>query len=218
MLETPSSNAPVADGSGRTPGARREFGRLGSALTPDKIALTAGAQVEPSDQATEKQIGRVDFSAKAFVGPHATYYDDRWRWMDWQGRYQSWNWAAAASFGTWFAYRRMHRYAAIYGLWLVLLLVLVLSGTPLRLAGLLQLGVAIGLGLYGNTLYQQHFFQNAREIGRQYSGHAERMEALAVAGGVDRRAVCLWAGGVAAIGALLLLLAPSLGLEARWTY
>lgn len=218
MLQSPSSSSSVADDSGRTPGVRREFGRLGSALTPDKIALTAGAEAEPSDQATEKQIGLVDFSAKAFVGPNGTYYDDRWRWMDWQGRYQSWNWAAAASFGAWFAYRRMHRYAAIYGLWLMLLLVLVLSGTPLRLLGLLQLGAAIGLGLYGNALYQQHFYQNAREIGRQHSGHAERMEALTGAGGIDRRAVCLWAGVVLAIGAVLLLLAPSLGLEARWTY
>lgn len=214
MLEPPS-NLPAADGSDRT--VRREFGRLRTALTPDKLALTAGA-AEPSEQNTDDQIAPFDYSAKAFVGPNGTYYDDRWRWMDWQGRRQSWNWAAAASFGAWLAYRRMHRYGAIYGLWLMLLLVLAFWGTPLRLVGLLQLGVAIGLGLYGNTLYQQYFHQNAREIGRQHSGHAERVSALTTAGGVDRRALCVWAGAVLASGALLLLLVSGLGLEARWTY
>jgi len=152
------------------------------------------------------------------VGPNATYYDDRWRWMEWQGRQQSWNWAAAASFGAWFAYRRMYRYAAVYGFWLMLLLVLALSGTPMRLLGVLQLGVVIGLGLYGNTLYQQYFRQSAREVGRQHSTHAERVKALAAAGGVDRRALFGFAGIALAIGAALVVLTSSLGLEARWTY
>lgn len=217
MLESPSSKPPAADASGSGSAVRREFGRLGPARSHDRIALTAGAEAEPADP-EQKQIGLVDLSAKAFVGPYATYYDDRWRWMDWQGRHQSWNWAAAASFGGWFAYRRMYRYAAIYGLWLILLLVLAHSGTSLRLLATLQLGVAVGLGLYGNTLYYQYFRRCAREIGPQHSEHRERVEALASAGGVDRRALYVWAGAVLAIGALLLVLTSSLGLEARWTY
>lgn len=216
VFESPPSKSSTASESGSAPEVRRESGGLRAALTPDRIALSAGAV--PSEQEAGSEIAALEFSAKAFIGPNATYYDDRWRWMGWRGRRRSWNWAAAASVGAWLAYRRMHRYATIYGLWLLLLLVLALSGTPLRLVGLLQLGVAVGLGLYGNTLYQQHFFQSVREVGRRHSDHAERVGALVAAGGVDRRALCGWATVVLAAGALLLSLASSLGLEARWRY
>jgi len=218
VIESPSSKSAAAAGAGSTSDMRREFGRVRASLTPDPIALTAGAEADASGQDKTRQVGPVDFSAKAFVGPNATYYDDRWRWMEWQGRQQSWNWAAAAGFGAWLAYRRMHAYAAIYGVWLVLLLVLALSGTPLRLLALLQLGVALGLGLYGNTLYRQYFRQRARDIARQNGDHAERVRALATAGGVDRRALGVWLGLTVVLGAGLLALASSLGLEAGWTY
>lgn len=215
MFESPSKSSTASE-SGPTPEVRREFGRLRAALTPDRLALTAGAAA-PSEQ-DAGQIAALEFSAKTFIGPNATYYDDRWRWMGWRGRRRSWNWAAVLSLGTWLAYRRMHRYATIYGLWLMLLLVLALSGTPLRLVGLLQFGVAAGLGVYGNTLYQQHFFQSVREIGRQYRDHAERVSALAAAGGVDRRALLAWTAMVLATGALLVYFAADLGLEVRWRY
>ena len=45
---------------------------------------------------------------KTFVGPNGTYYDERWRWMEWRGRSRSWNWSAALTFGGWLAYRRLY--------------------------------------------------------------------------------------------------------------
>jgi hypothetical protein len=140
-------------------------------------------------------------SAKAFVGPEGTYYDDRWRWMDWRGRTHSWNWPAATTFGVWLAYRRMHGLALLRSGWLLLLVVLALLGVPLGLLLAAEAMVAVALGLYGNTLYLQHFRRLARGATRRFEDYRERVAALGAAGGVDRRAAWI----VGAVNALLVL-------------
>ena len=137
-------------------------------------------------------------STKTFVGPNGTYYDERWRLMEWRGSNRSWNWSAALSFGGWLAYRRLYGAAAIYVGWLVLLLLMLLNGASLRFAAGAQLLVAIAVGLYGNRLYQSRFRQAAWQVAQRQDEHAARLSALASLGGVDRRAVWLMAiAGVA---------------------
>jgi hypothetical protein len=145
-------------------------------------------------------------SAKTFIGPNGTYYDDHWRWMDWMGRARSWNWAAATTFGGWLAYRRLHRMAALHLVWLGLLLAAALNGVPMPLIGGLLVVGAVVLGLYGNTLYFRRFKQAAVEVAQRHDEHRARLAALAAAGGTSRRAV--WT--LAAAGALVAILIVAL--------
>jgi len=166
-------------------------------------------QVSEPDPAIADQVQRaivpVD-SAKTFVGPNGTYYDERWRWMEWRGLNRSWNWAAALTFGGWLAYRRFYVLAALYLGWLGLLLMLALGGAPLRFVAVLALIVAALVGLYGNVLYQQRFRRMSWKVAEQHEDHAARLKALADAGGVDPRAVWLMAAAGGALGALLVSL------------
>lgn len=150
-------------------------------------------------------------SAKTFIGPHGTYYDERWRWMEWRGENRSWNWAAALSFGGWMAYRRLYRHAAFNLVWLGLLVLLALHGTSFRFLAVVQLAVAVWIGLYANTWYQQRFRQAAASAAQVSGGHEARLEALAQAGGVDRRAVWLLAAATVGMIALLILIVQALG-------
>jgi hypothetical protein len=128
-------------------------------------------------------------SAKTFVGPNGTYYDERWRWMEWRDHNQSWNWAAALSLGGWLAYRRLYGAMALHLGWLGLLMILAVNGVPLTLLAVLQLGMAVTIGLYGNLMYRQFFRRVALRVARDHQEHAARVAALADAGGTDRRAV-----------------------------
>lgn len=150
-------------------------------------------------------------SAKTFIGPHGTYYDERWRWMEWRGENRSWNWAAALSFGGWMAYRRFYHHAAFHLVWLGLLVLLALNGTSLRFLAVVQLAVAVWVGLYGNTWYQQRFRQAAAAAAQVSGGHEARLEALARAGGVDRRAVWLLAAATIAVIGLLITIVQTFG-------
>ena len=96
-------------------------------------------------------------STKTFVGINSNYYDESWRLMEWRDVSRSWNWAAALSLGGWLAYRRLYDHAVLHAAWLTLLILLVLSGTPIRLVVLVQLIVAVLLGVYGNVLYRRRF-------------------------------------------------------------
>lgn len=166
-------------------------------------------QVSEPDPAIADQVQRalvpVD-SAKTFVGPNGTYYDERWRWMEWRGLNRSWNWAAALTFGGWLAYRRFYVLAALYLGWLGLLLMLALGGAPLRFVAVLALIVAALVGFYGNVLYQQRFRRMSWKVAEQHDDHAARLKALADAGGVDARAVWLMALAGGALAALLVTL------------
>jgi hypothetical protein len=177
-----------------TPSAR-PFGRLRrppAAPAPANDLIFEPGTVLPVD------------STKTFVGPNGTYYDERWRWMEWRGRSRSWNWSAALSLGGWLAYRRLYWHAALYLGWLGLLLLMALNGASLRLLAVILAAVATVVGLYGNTLYQQRFRKMALKVAHEHKDHAARLAALAAAGGVDRRAV--WMMAVAGLGVAGLLI------------
>jgi Protein of unknown function (DUF2628) len=173
----------------------RQFGRLRRPPVAEPEALIA-------DQ-LQQGVVPVD-STKTFVGPNGTYYDERWRWMEWRGLSRSWNWAAALSFGGWLAYRRFYGLAALYLGWLGLLLTLALEGASLRLIAVLHLLVAALVGAYGNTLYQQRFRRMSWKVAEGQEDHDARLKALAEAGGVDRRAVWIMAASGVGLGALLI--------------
>jgi hypothetical protein len=149
-------------------------------------------------------------STKTFVGPNGTYYDERWRWMEWRGKNRSWNWSAALTLGGWLAYRRLYALAVLYLGWLAGLLLLALNGASLQLLAVVFLAVAAIVGLYGNTLYQQRFRRMALEVAKNHQEYVARVGALAAAGGVDRRAV--WIMAVAGLGLGGLLIAIDNGL------
>jgi hypothetical protein len=136
-------------------------------------------------------------STKTFVGLNGTYYDERWRWMEWRGRARSWNWAAALTFGAWLAYRRLYGWAALYVAWLGVVLMMAMSGASLSLLAAAQLAVAVAFGVYGNTIYLQRFRRMAWRVAQDHQEHTARLCALADSGGVDRQAVwCMIAAGV----------------------
>ena len=184
----------MIDDDARAERVARRFGRL------------RRPQVSQPDPALAEQVAVPVDSAKTFVGPNGTYYDERWRWMEWRGRNHSWNWSAALTLGGWLAYRRFYGLAALYMGWLGLLLGLALAGAPLRFLVALALMVAVAVGLYGNTLYQLRFRRMSWKVVDQHKEHAARLKALAEAGGVDRRAVWIMALSGAALGAVLIAL------------
>jgi hypothetical protein len=195
------------DDDGRVEPGGRQFGRLRSspAAVPPETALEGGFRLRIPDvpappapqMAAAPLLVPVD-SAKTFVGPNGTYYDERWRWMEWRGRNCSWNWSAALTFGGWLAYRRLYGLAIVYLGWVGLLVLMIQHGVSLHLAALVQLGVAVTVGLYGNRLYQARFRRAAWEVAREHEEHAARIGALARRGGVDPRAP--WLMALAAIG------------------
>ena len=150
-------------------------------------------------------------SIKTFVGTNSNYYDESWRSMEWRGARRSWNWAAALSLGGWLAYRRLYDHAVLQGAWLTVLILLALSGTPIKLLALVQLVVAVLLGSYGNTLYRRRFRQAAEAAARHDGDYPAQLAALARSGGTDRRAVWLLAAAMAAVTAFLIAFRQSVG-------
>ncbi len=205
-LRNSAQQTVVLDGQAED-GSRR-FGRLrpSPAVPPAPAALEGGLRLRIPDRppaaltaSEELEPPVLPFnSTKTFVGPNGTYYDERWRWMEWRGRNQSWNWAAALTLGGWLAYRRMYALAAVYLGWLGVLVLMLLHRVFLPLTVAAPLGVAIAVGLYGNRLYQASFRRAALEVARQHDQYAARVAALASRGGVDPRAVWVWA--LAALG------------------
>ena len=195
VLQASTRESLLVDQDERAEQVARRFGRLRRPPAAEPVSLLAEPQ--------SSLVVPVD-SAKTFVGPNGTYYDERWRWMEWRGLSRSWNWAAALSFGGWLAYRRFYILAALYLGWLALVLAATLDGAPLRLLLAAQVIVAVVVGCYGNTLYQLRFRRMSWKVARQHDDHAARLTALADAGGVDRRAVWLMATAGLGIGALLI--------------
>lgn len=183
---------------------RQSFARMRSkvAARPD----SGPAPAEPED------VIEPSLPAKLFIGPNATWYDDRWRWMDWRGQAISWNGAAAGSFGVWFGYRRMYGSLALALGWLGLLCILALTGVPLRLLLSVQALAMLGAGLYGNQIYLRHFRRIAREVAETRHTHAAQVQAITAAGGVDRRTPALAGAGVAALVLLVAIVMSTLGL------
>jgi hypothetical protein len=185
-------------------------GRLASAPAPttfaDRLRLRMPAPTPPPalPEAGEAAVLPFD-STKVFVGPNGTYYDERWRWMEWRGRNRSWNWAAALTLGGWLAYRRLYALAALCLGWVGVVALMLLHHIFLPLMVAAHLGVAIAVGVFGNRLYLANFRRAAFAVARQHEGYAARVAALAGKGGVDRRAAWLWS--LAAVGLAGLVIA-----------
>jgi hypothetical protein len=142
-------------------------------------------------------------STKTFVGSNGTYSDERWRFMEWRSRRRNWNWAPVLSFGGWLAYRRLYSAAALYVIWLGLLVTLAVNGVLLWPLAIAQVAALLAWGNYGNALYMMRFRRAALEAAQGDGQHRDRLDALARAGGTDRMAVCLMSiAGVAVVAAV----------------
>jgi len=161
----------------------RQFWRLRRHAEPDEITFADQYVDEPG-------VVPID-SIKTFVGANGTYYDERWRFMEWRDRRRNWNWAAALSFGGWLAYRRMHLAAAAFVIWLGLLVALAVSGVLLWPLVVAQVIALLALGVYGNALYMMRFRRAALEAAQGEGQHQDRLDALARAGGTSRLGVYL---------------------------
>ena len=158
MLQASSRDREPASDLEALRASLRAFARLRQSAE----AGADGSSPRPRDEedAAAPDLLPLDLT-KTFVGPNGTYYDESWRLMEWRGAHRSWNWAAALSLGGWLAYRRLYEQAALHAVWLILLILLALSGTPIRLLLMIQVVVAVLLGVYGNALYRRRFRQAA---------------------------------------------------------
>jgi hypothetical protein len=187
----------------------RAFARLRQSAEAGAEGNSPGLQVETGAAGPERLP--LDL-AKTFVGPNGTYYDESWRLMEWRGAQRSWNWAAALSLGGWLAYRRLYDYAALHSVWLILLILLALSGTPVRFLLMIQLVVAVLLGVYGNALYRRRFRQSAEAAARHDGDYTAQLAMLVAAGGTNHRAAGVMI--VAIVGVSIVLVAFRQSVEA----
>ena len=169
----------------------------------------SGATCGPRD-AADPEVLPLD-STKTFVGTNSNYYDESWRSMEWRGATRSWNWAAALGQGGWLAYRRLYDHAVLQGAVLILLILLALSGAPIKLLALIQLVVAVLLGFYGNGLYRRRFRRAAEAAARHDGDYPAQLAVLAGSGGTDPRAVWIMVAAMAAITAALIAFRQSVG-------
>ncbi len=143
-------------------------------------------------------------STKTFVGANGTYYDERWRLMDWRRRRRNWNWAAALTFGGWLAYRRMYLAAALVVVYQGLLLALALRGVMIWPLLAAEAALVLAMGYYGNVLYMLKFRRAALRVAEGDGEHQDRLDALARSGGIDRRAVyAMGVAGIAVVAAVI---------------
>ena len=161
----------------------RQFWRLRRHAEPSEITFADQYVDEP-------EITPID-STKTFVGSNGTYYDEHWRFMEWRNRRHNWNWAAASSFGGWLAYRRMYPAAALFVIWLGLMVALAVNGVLLWPLVVAQLVALLALGAYGNVLYMMRFRRAALKAAQGDGQHQDRLDALARAGGTSRLGVYL---------------------------
>jgi hypothetical protein len=131
---------------------------------------------------------------RAFVGPNADYYLERWLLIEEeQLRPLGFNWPAFFLTGSWLLYRRMYRWfclgfavhAGVVALQIAaavanLRYVVVFIGIAL---GLSRFAIPIVLGKYGTYWYYLHARRVVRRIAPE--GRREDLPAIARAGGVD---------------------------------
>jgi uncharacterized protein DUF2628 len=140
---------------------------------------------------------------RAFVGPNADYYLERWERMDQQeSRALGFNWPAF--FGTlgWLVYRRMYLWfwnivAGLIGCFVVGIIIIgfayryripVLGALVSIALGLMPLVFWVVFGIYGTYWYYLHA---QRQLGRLTTGGQSDVEAIARAGGTDGWAAVL---------------------------
>ena len=128
-------------------------------------------------------------AGRAFLGPHASFYDEQWRLMAWRGRRRSWNSAAALAGPFWFAYRVMPGLALGAGLAWLVPVGLVVRGMPVAAAMVLAALLMTVQGLYANALYLARFRKLGRRIDRAAADPMEREARYRHAGGVNPRLV-----------------------------
>ena len=104
-----------------------------------------------------------------------------------------------STFGGWLAYRRMYPAAALFVIWLGLLVALAVNGVLLWPLVVAQLAALLALGAYGNVLYMMRFRRAALKAAQGDGQHQDRLDALARSGGTSRLAVCLM--GIAGLAA-----------------
>lgn len=174
-----------------------------TAAEPAEIGKTGdGAKQQAAVSKAERTIGPLGVppaakppdkvpvdSSKTFVGPNGTYYDEAWRWMDWRGVKRSWNWPAFLSFGHWFAYRRLYKYASVVVIWFISLAAALVNNLHVGLvAGLLILSLIL-VGLYANMLYFLVFRRAVAHVTEEGEGsYDELRQQLAEAGGINPKA------------------------------
>ena len=150
-------------------------------------------------------------SSKTFVGVNGTFYDESWRWMDWRGTRRSWNWPAALSFGHWFAYRRLYRYASLHLLWLASLAAAAVNNVPIMALIAAVPLIACLTGVYGNRLYFHAYRRAVSRVTKTGKGSYQDLQRqLAAAGGTSSFALGVMstlslAGIIGALGATLYL-------------
>ncbi len=188
----PPSERVAAGGEGETPEPARDrpADNAETSGPGGQMAASAAllARVTPSGvPPAAKPPDKVPIdSSKTFVGHNGNYYDESWRWMDWRGTRQSWNWPAALSLGHWFAYRRLYVLAGLHLLWLASLAAAAVNDVPilgLVLSALLVTGLA---GVYGNTLYFRAFRRAVDHVTKTGQGSYDELRGqLANAGGTS---------------------------------
>ncbi|MEM9442825.1 MAG: hypothetical protein AAGA73_20475 [Pseudomonadota bacterium] len=189
--EEPSADQAKSTTEGAPSGERERPDSL--TPVPALFSARAGRPSGMPPPATAPDKVPID-SAKTFVGVNGTYYDESWRWMDWRGTRQSWNWPAALSFGHWFAYRRLYGWATIHLFWFAILTAAIVNNIPV-IALTLPIFALTGLtGIYGNTLYFLSFRRAVDRITEHGEGsYDERRCQLAAAGGTSPLSVGIMA-------------------------
>ncbi len=163
----------------------------GATMPAAFLARAIPTGVPPAAQPPDKVP--VD-SSKTFVGHNGTYYDESWRWMDWRGTRQSWNWSAALSLGHWFAFRRLYGFAFLSFVLLAGLAAATVNDVPiLAIAVLILMAVSLA-GVYGNTLYFRAFRRAVDHVTKTGEGTYEELRSqLARSGGTSMTALSIMA-------------------------
>ena len=95
-----------------------------------------------------------------FVLKNSEYYMSKFEEIKITGNKISWNWSAFFLTGYWMLYRKMYIET------LIMVLATMLLGSIPVIGVLVPIGVYIGLGMYGNTLYLNHVNKKMLEISR----------------------------------------------------
>lgn len=127
------------------------------------ICLTCGTKVADG-------VAISDQERRLFVDSNFDYYESEWRKMAEAQRAYSWNWPAAILTIGWLLYRKMYVYAALA--WLLVAAQILLQFTyfageeskAFRITDLIGYGIAIGLGLFANSMYRRFVDAKIRAI------------------------------------------------------
>ena len=104
-------------------------------------------------------------SSKIFIGKNYDYFLRKWEIAEQKKSKTSWNWAAFVFGGAWMAYRKMYIYSWIFlGVVVLEILCEYAFGFPEKFSNIINISIAVTVGLQGNSLYKQHVEKKTREI------------------------------------------------------